>query len=332
MMRSGLQKPGAIPFLALLFFSLFSLVPSLAKEWDFSNLHLGYIGYRSEVRQVSRVKEGCTDVRSRFRVTGGQWKPWLLDGYSPSYYERKARPRRCAVDAPSRSAFEAAVVFDTDPLAYPVRESSAFTRGVRAFKALVVRQPDPGLPPSFPAEGDSIEKLPTRLTSLINSSVIPTPLHDDEPPRVRSNSGTIPAASSMVEVSRWLLNVSRESWQQVCRAGSEYLENATAWHGLLGSAPPHSGLSRLASNSSSGPVVPQEPMVLPKAMMNVSEDMNASHSALMRPIATPVPSPNSTAMAAGQSKVAGLQQESERVRRGSCMAIVIGLVVGVMWF
>ncbi|PWY73225.1 hypothetical protein BO94DRAFT_244008 [Aspergillus sclerotioniger CBS 115572] len=325
MMRSGLQKPGAIPLFALLFFSLFSLVPSLAKEWDFSNLHLGYIGYRSEVRQVSRVKDSCTDVRSRFRVTGVQWKPWLLDGYYQSYYDRKARPRRCAVDAPSRSAFEAAAVFDTDPLAFPVRESSAFTRGVRAFKALVVRQPDSGLLPSFPAEGDSVEKLPTRLASLINSSVIPIPL-DDEPPRIRNDSGTIPATSGVVEVSRWLLNVSRESWQQVCRAGSEYLENATAWHGLLGSAQPLSGLSRLDSNSSCGPAVPQEPMVVPKAMVNVSEDINASHSAPMRPIATSAPSPNSTAMAAG------LQQESEHVRRGSCMAIVIGLVVGVMWF
>ncbi|PYI00255.1 hypothetical protein BO78DRAFT_330482 [Aspergillus sclerotiicarbonarius CBS 121057] len=327
-MRSGFQKPGAIPFLALLIFSLFSLVPSLAKEWDLYNLHLGYIGYRSEVRQVSRVKDSWTDVRSRFRVSGGQWKPWLLDGYYQSYYDRKARPRRCAVDAPSRSAFEAAAIFDTDPLAYPARESSAFTRGVRAFKAMVVRQPDPGLLPSLPVEGDS-EKLPTRLTSLINSSVIPIPPPDDALSRM-SHSDTIPATSSVVEVSRWLLNVSRALWQQVCRAGSEYLDNVTAWHGL--GAQPHSGLS---SNSSSCPVphneVPREPRVIPKAMVN-SSDINASHSALTRPIATSVPAPNSTAMAAGQSKVAGLQQESEHMRRGSCMAIVIGLVAGVMWF
>ncbi|RAK97086.1 uncharacterized protein BO80DRAFT_197240 [Aspergillus ibericus CBS 121593] len=317
MMRSGIQKPGAIPFLALLIFSLFTLVPSLAKEWDLSNLHLGYIGYRSEVRQVSRVKDSWTDVRSRFRVTGGQWKPWLLDGYSEPYYDRKARPRRCAVDAPARSAFEAAAVFDTDPLAYAARESSAFTRGVRAFKAMVVRQPDPGLLPSLPDEGDS-EKVPTLLTSRINSSVIPIPSDNG---LLVSYSETIPTTSSVVELSRWLLNVSRASWQQVCRAGSEYFENMTAWQGL--GAPPHSGLS---SNSSSGAVQPREPMAMPKAMVKGS-DIHANHSA---PIATSTP--NSTAMAAGQSKVAGLQQESEQMRRGSCMAIVIGLVVGVMWF
>ena len=51
-MRSGLQKPGAIPFLALLVFSLFSLVPSLAKEWDLYNVRLGYIGYRNDVRRM----------------------------------------------------------------------------------------------------------------------------------------------------------------------------------------------------------------------------------------------------------------------------------------
>ena len=92
---------------------------------------------------VSRVKDNWADVRTtRSRVSGTGWKPWLLDGYYQEFYERKARPRRCAVDAPSRSSFEAAAVFDTDPLAFPARESSAFTRGVRAFKAMVIRQPD----------------------------------------------------------------------------------------------------------------------------------------------------------------------------------------------
>jgi hypothetical protein len=51
-MRSGFHKPGAIPFLALLLVSLLSLVPSLAKEWDFYNLRFGYIGYhRNDVRR-----------------------------------------------------------------------------------------------------------------------------------------------------------------------------------------------------------------------------------------------------------------------------------------
>jgi hypothetical protein len=45
-MRSGLQKPGTVPFLALVLFSLFSLMPTLAKEWDlgldFYRVHLAY--------------------------------------------------------------------------------------------------------------------------------------------------------------------------------------------------------------------------------------------------------------------------------------------------
>lgn len=53
MMRSGIPQPGAIPFLAILVFSLLSLVPSLAKEWDLYNLQVGYIGYqRHEVRRT----------------------------------------------------------------------------------------------------------------------------------------------------------------------------------------------------------------------------------------------------------------------------------------
>jgi hypothetical protein len=45
-MRSGLQKPGTVPFLALVLFSLLSLMPTLAKEWDLSldfySVHLAY--------------------------------------------------------------------------------------------------------------------------------------------------------------------------------------------------------------------------------------------------------------------------------------------------
>jgi hypothetical protein len=44
-MRSGIQKTGAIPFFALILFSILSLVPSLAKEWDFYNLQIGYRSY-----------------------------------------------------------------------------------------------------------------------------------------------------------------------------------------------------------------------------------------------------------------------------------------------
>ncbi|PYH95956.1 hypothetical protein BO71DRAFT_191429 [Aspergillus ellipticus CBS 707.79] len=324
-MRSGFQKPGAIPFLALLIFTLFTLVPSLAKEWDLYNLKLGYIGYsRGEVRQASRVKDSWTDVRSRLRVPGGPWKPWLLDGYYQSYYDRPARPRRCAVDAPSRSAFEAAAVFDSESLVYPARESSAFTRGVRAFKAMVVKQSDSPVLPSLPAEGHSVEQLPTRLSSaLINSSLTPEPPSDEILPEISpSSSRTIQPSSSVIEVSRWLATFSRTSWQQVCRAGSEYLG---PWSG----ASPAS--SRPEGNSSHVEIphreVPREQRVSPKALpVNSSDESAAPHA-----IATAVPSQNATATA-GQSKVAGFQQESEPMRRGSCMAIVIGLVAGVMWF
>ncbi|GKZ34550.1 hypothetical protein AbraIFM66950_004863 [Aspergillus brasiliensis] len=342
-MRSGLQKPGAIPFLALLVFSLFSLVPSLAKEWDLYNVHLGYIGYRNDVRHVSGVKDNWADARTRSRVAGSGWKPWLLDGYYQGFHERKARPRRCAVDATSRSSFEAAAVFDTDPLAFPARESSAFTRGVRAFKAMVIRQPDESqLLPTFSAEGDAIEQLPTRLSALVNSSVTPAAPPDDGPFRESPvSTAMIPATSSVAEVSRWLLGWSRTSWQQVCRAGSEYLENMTAWSSFREGSQPIDLLQHDDHTTSSHPTVPhsdvsREQPISPKSMVvNSSTDVDDASQSVSTPSATPPPpalSPNSTATTAGQSKVAGFQQETEHMRRGSCMAIVIGLVVGVMWF
>ncbi|PWY89746.1 hypothetical protein BO70DRAFT_127413 [Aspergillus heteromorphus CBS 117.55] len=327
-MRSGLQKPGAIPFLALLIFSLISLVPSLAKEWDLYNLQLGYIGYsRGEVRQASRVKDSWADVRSRLRVPGGPWKPWLLDGYYQTYYDRPARPRRCAVDAPSRSTFEAATVFDTESL-FPARESSAFTRGVRAFKAMVVKRSESPVLQSLPAEGHAVEKSPTRLPPpLINSSLTPEPPSDGILPEVPpSSSRTIPPPSSIVETSRWLMTFSRASWQQVCRAGGEYWDNVSVWSGASpSSSRPDNGSSHVEIPRRD---IPREQRVSPKALAANSTDMSLVPHAM----ATAVPSQNTTGTAAGQSKVAGFQQESEPMRRGSCMAIVIGLVVGVMWF
>lgn len=57
-MRSGLDKPGAIPFLALIVFSLLSLVPSLSSllsGWELYGWKMGYMGcYRSEVRGMFR--------------------------------------------------------------------------------------------------------------------------------------------------------------------------------------------------------------------------------------------------------------------------------------
>jgi hypothetical protein len=58
-MRSGLQKPGAVPFLALLIFSLLSLVPTLAKEWNFYgysySAHFTYLGLpRGDIHGHSR--------------------------------------------------------------------------------------------------------------------------------------------------------------------------------------------------------------------------------------------------------------------------------------
>lgn len=48
-MWTGLQKPGAVPFVALIICSLLSLLPTLAKEWDLDffkyGVDLAYLGF-----------------------------------------------------------------------------------------------------------------------------------------------------------------------------------------------------------------------------------------------------------------------------------------------
>ncbi|RAL10406.1 uncharacterized protein BO97DRAFT_426423 [Aspergillus homomorphus CBS 101889] len=345
-MRSGLQKPGAIPFLALLIFSLLSLVPSLAKDWDYHNLPFGHIGYlRSETRHISRAKDSWADVRSRLRMTGGQSKSWLIEGYRQTNPDRKSRPRRPPTDAPSRGSFEAPAILDSDPMAYLAQDSSsAFTRGVRALKALVIRQlDDPQLNPSFPAEIDSSTgQLSTRLSPLFaNTSLNVALSHNEDLSRLTSGGGdgdrTIIDTTNLVDVPKWLLSCVRTSWQQACRVGSGYVEIVTGLYGYRDVAGTTSCncSETMNTNDSSRPRGSRKEAPLggslPALPMDENTQAGATTSAVLtESVAAPTQPPPPTATE--QPKAVERQAEPERMRSGSCMAIVIAIVAGVMWF
>ncbi|KAI9041915.1 uncharacterized protein KD926_006252 [Aspergillus affinis] len=317
MMRSGIHKPGAIPFLALLVFLLLSLVPSLAKEWDLYNLQVGYIGYqRHEVRQAPRVEDDSIDIWSRLRTSRGRCQSWLIDDGSC----QPPPPRHAVLDTPHRSSFEAATIYD-DPAPY-VEGPSTLTRGVRAFKALVKQLDSRPALPLDPTD-NTCETVSTRPTpAFSNSSISPLPLGPENSlPIVSDDTISAPKPG-------WHMRF-RESWQQACRVGSDYLEKFTQ-HQLREEAVQSPVPSDKSSESQlTPPSTPSEEFVSETQPANGSSVDPGAPRIPSRVLSTQPPNP--TVTTAGQSKNIGFGQDSEHMR-GSCMAIVIALVAGVMWF
>ncbi|KAE8351003.1 hypothetical protein BDV28DRAFT_150384 [Aspergillus coremiiformis] len=341
-MRSGFHKPGAIPFLVLLVFSLLSLVPSLAKEWDFYNLRFGYIGYhRNDVRQSSRIRDGLVDVRSRVRATGSQCKSWAISCYSLSDLDRISRPRRAVPDTPPRSSLEAAAVFDTDPIAYLAEKPSTFTRGVRAFKSLFINQlGDNQIPnPLSTGSASSVVAAPTSLISNLSNLAVTSVSRGSEVALPKSSSGnfTASATGNVSQSSQYFLSHLHELWQQVCRVAKIYLESRTASHvsGKEQRPPSCSGTTNEETTQlSEQPIRHAREQAAPKVLLP-SNGSNVALSTLSptypQPFVKPTHPPDLPATAEEQSKGVGHGPNSQSAR-GSCMAIVIGLIAGVMWF
>jgi hypothetical protein len=324
-MRSGLQKPGAIPFLALLVFLLLSLVPSLAKEWDLYSLQLRYIGYpRHEVRHLPRVKDASTDIRSRLRSPGAPCRSWtLIDGSCP--LDPLSRPRSAVLDTPPRSTLEAAPTVDPEANSYPT-ESSPFSRGVRAFKTFLTKRLD-----DFPTR-DAPEVVPAcPMSTLRNVSTVSAA--GKEPVLPRSMGADVSQTTVKNASFPRVFSLYRDSWQLVCQTGSIYFGSITRVIPLK--------ISRLLSFLQRN-VEPQtspdessahagQQLVLKRTVLDDNHAVKPACSPTFRPVAHAIPTqaPNRTTSAAEHST--GLEQRPEHMR-GSCMAIVISLVVGVMWF
>ncbi|KAL6239942.1 hypothetical protein BDW75DRAFT_70168 [Aspergillus navahoensis] len=353
-MQSALQKPGAVPLLALLIFSLLSLVPTLAKEWNLYgysySAHLAYLGLPSGDSHAHgrysspRVKNAssATDSRSRLVVTGSHCRPWFFGDFYSSCIdnERDARPHHSAVHMLSRSSFEAGVEAGNDPATYSATKGpSSITRGVTAFKEFVIKRWDDHLmaqplPPRHGSADRTSAHTMHATPTLTNPSLTPASSNGmQHQPTPDKSSDEVPAEHLNVDsrVSR-LLSAVLETWQQVCLAGGLFLESLTT------PSPVHSSNVTLipkypAPHGSDKQTHPEQAEELDRASTRESLNTNPTHSTLTTRQITPQRTllPNSLEMTAGQSKYAGFRRDSDHMC-GSSMAIVIALVVGIMWF
>ncbi|KAI9924818.1 hypothetical protein MW887_006674 [Aspergillus wentii] len=127
----------------------------------------------------------------------------------------------------------------------------------------------------------------------------------------------------------------RDTWQQVCHAGIDL-------YGHIHTPIRHFGYftsqcSRYLGSTVGRDSLPMTPTQRYESASSKELAVNGSRlQPNLQPTATPGDSmstqtPNAAATPAEQSKVAGVGGNTEQMR-SSCMAIVIGLVVGIMWF
>ncbi|KAJ5635906.1 uncharacterized protein N7484_009219 [Penicillium longicatenatum] len=308
-MRPGLDKPGALPLLALIIFSLLTLVPSLPSIYS---LKLADFTHYISKAQVPLIQEKVAELSS----DSPDRTPWVLAAPSRPRLNRFSRPARLANGAPTISS-ETPSVENRSRSSYPAESTFLFSRRARAFRTYFIQQlddiqfltpfstrsvstgaiPDPTLTPNLAPLPASIDDSKPTATPLHNES-ISTPLADPSP--------QLPFT---------------DMWQQACQVASGLWE--------LANEPPSPKFQRLirwgtsyaqSAFSSSKPVDTPTPLILPQNDTQPEVEECTCMSALNK---TLPPSNEQSTDAAGR-------HSSEL--QGSCMAVVIGLVAGIMWF
>ncbi|BDD54666.1 hypothetical protein MAP00_000266 [Monascus purpureus] len=246
-MRSGLHISGVtIPFLALvIFFSLFSVVPSFQRQWDFHNPKPGDVGYyRDRVRQFSLVEDESVEAipRSRAAVRVLSNRRWSIIGpfYDPGPNPNRVsplegsnvntRPPIAVTDTLSRSSFGLAPASnekqnDTSHT-YP-KTTTALMKGVRALKTFLVRRLDDSQFSSSFSRTASMEAATTTPSRLFAAPSHTTTSFNNNNDGFSEEShvngfltkpperGTTSTGARQTGVSTRL----SEAWQQACQTG-----------------------------------------------------------------------------------------------------------------
>lgn len=272
------------------------------------------------------VADDPVDSRLRVRATSGQSWPWLCG--DPVSYSRRA-----AVDTASSSAFEIAPVLPNDhaPTVCPWRNSSTLTRGVRAFTTFFIQQlDDHQLLPSFTTRSVSpVETAQSHPSSNLPniSSSIPSS-HDDSQRIVYTNNYMTSMTNKTDKITEsQFCDQHSGAWQQVCHTAITLYDKvktlSTPYDAIDSRHLPNSSTHALnlpPSDAYQGQAQPKAPL---------PNDESGPTVASYSPKA--IPPANAAAVLSGDSQDAGTGRNPKQVR-GSCMAIVIGLVVGIMWF
>lgn len=305
-MRSGLGTPGALPLLALIVFSLLTLVPSLSSIYNLKladfNFYLGAarraypfplssFGSTNQVAhaEVPLLQDGVTEVPKVHPST--ERKPWALA--APHRSRINLLPRTARVANVAVSASETTAVANKSRLSSLARESFSFSRRARAFRTYFIQQLD-----DYPF----LTSFSSRSLVADSTSYPTTTVNQSLPTQHSSN--TYNHSSDSIQEGLQIPTSIREMCQQACLFAIDFGNRAT-FH--------------VTEYAKSIFETSETPTTLIRHPNNQNPDQFSSSEA---PATQKVGAEDSTDAAAGR--------HSEL--HGSCMAVVIGLVAGIMWF
>ncbi|KAL1862215.1 hypothetical protein Plec18170_001040 [Paecilomyces lecythidis] len=348
-MRSGLQTPGVIPLLALVVFALLSVVPTASRAWESSRERPKWLTYHIDdlpraLQDLvtsnplqrwltlegpdSRSQDDASildiDTSSQTFCIGDDYNCFSRDPLvSPSSNYRL--PQVTVSESINPRSFAVAETTGKDPVEDVTGSVTVLSGTLRSLRTLVSSESkDSRLGQLLPGRN----MLSSVFSGVANSShqgALGSP--------TASNSwktGSIPGHIFPLSLC--------ETWQQVCHLGAGAWgswdrsvlpavfdrwtgssKTVSAQHECIGKSqftvhhqPDGSGIGP-HSSTCDGPADSSKP----------SKTHLLDASSLTPPLST---TPTE------QQNVAAGASTSPREMRGSCMAIVIGLVVGIMWF
>ncbi|CAI7628653.1 hypothetical protein PCG10_006707 [Penicillium crustosum] len=305
-MWSSLDKPGALPLLILIVFSLLTLVPSLPNLYHSKFADFSF--YTGAARQIPLLQDSVTELAPKTHTLSEPRKSWILSASHRSRGNRQPLTARVGNAAPI-PASETTTVANKSRLSSFTRESSfSFSRKARAFRTYFIQQLD-----DYPF-----------LTSFSNRSLVADSMHpyptitmNESLPTSENESPSIPSynnsSDSILEPLLPFPAFLRDMCQQACHVAIDFGKRV----GLQG--------ANYAKSISLPEWITGAPtsLIPNPTIPNASSEQDSFPPAEQAPPQQKVGAEDSTDAAAGR--------HSQELH-GSCMAVVIGLVAGIMWF
>ncbi|CAI7580802.1 unnamed protein product [Penicillium discolor] len=305
-MWSSLDKPGALPLLILIVFSLLTLVPSLPNLYHSKFADFSF--YTGAARQIPLLQDSVTELAPKTHTLNEPRRSWIL---AASHQSRGNRPPLTARvgNAAAVPASETTTVANKSRLSSFTRESSfSFSRKARAFRTYFIQQLD-----DYPF-----------LTSFSNRSLVADSMHpyptitmNESLPTSESKSSSIPSynnsSDSILEPLLPVPAFLRDMCQQACHVAIDFGKRV----GLQG--------ANYAKSISLPEWITGAPtsLIPNPTIPNTASEQDSLPPSEQAPPQQKVGAEDSTDAAAGR--------HSQELH-GSCMAVVIGLVAGIMWF
>ncbi|OJJ49766.1 hypothetical protein ASPZODRAFT_1026323 [Penicilliopsis zonata CBS 506.65] len=255
-MWSGLHKPGALPLLVLVLFSLLRLVPSLSQQWD------AYLLWKP-----GDVDMNILDPSIPRRHTATTTYNWTNANANADVQQYKS---------------------------YATTKPPTLIKRVRSFRTLFVSR-----------AGDVATEVQVHANLSIQVQQAQQEVHQHQQEEVHQHQ-----QQEEVQQKNQFTIPRLYSWQQACQLHylSEYFKSTVLALSRLTPRDPHP-----ASLSKQTPFNHPEPELEPE---------------LDPPIHQPQESTQEETVTSISTDESGYAPQ----RRGSCLAIVVGLVVGIIWF